>query len=145
MKLFIPLLFITTFGWGNCGKRFVSKIEPKDTIYNECNHPMVLMSPVSFAHYYNVEKKYDELKKAVPSYKDSVEVERKLFNKKSVSLEKQISISEKLVQKERVKREELIVELVELKDENDRYSKRCKRFLVGYGVLGVVTLLFIWL
>jgi len=145
MKLFIPLLFITTFGWGKCEKKYVAKIEPSDTIYNDCNHPLVLMSPVSFAHYYNVEKKYNELKKAIPSYKDSVSVERKLFNKKTVSLEKQISISTQLVEKERVKRGELIVELVELKEENNRYKKRNKRFLVGYGVLGFVTLLFVWL
>ena len=103
------------------------------------------MSPVSFAYYYNVEKKYEELKKTVPSYKDSVSVERKLFKKKTISLEKQISISSQLIEKERVKRGELIVELVELKEENNRYKKRNKRFLVGYGMLGFVTLLLVWL
>lgn len=63
MRLVVLLCIISGICNAQCSKGYISKLSIGDTIVNKCRHDVVVMSPDKFAHYYLVNKRFNELSK----------------------------------------------------------------------------------
>jgi predicted Mrr-cat superfamily restriction endonuclease len=146
LTIILTLLTIAMFAQNPCRKDFIKKVQPGDTIVNNCKTPHVIMAAEVYAEYYHNTKRLEELKKQIPEYKSIIKELEKRNAENRENLDSVLVIKDQIIELEKLSKKDAVATVYEMTEENNKIKHKnsvLKKQRNGAGGIAILTILLI--